>query len=152
MNDYISRSELPPVDRTVPRTPAPAQAVQPVSTGRMAVSPERETRDPVPQADVATVNEDVASAAEYAEVHAQIADILADLRSATGGMDVDDAISAMETMIPRPIVLVPLPPASKEAVEHAAVLAKRIVERAGYAHAAQAHVHRGAVDQIVSAA
>ncbi|MBH1991371.1 MAG: hypothetical protein I8H86_00635 [Sphingomonadaceae bacterium] len=152
MNDYISRSELQPVDRTAARAPAPVQAVQPVSTSRAAVAPEREARAPAPQTNVASIDDDVASAAEYAEVHARIADILADLRGGAGNLNVDDAASAMQTMIPRPMVIVPLPPASKEAVEHAAVLAKRIVERAGYAHAAQAHVHRSAVDQIVSAA
>jgi hypothetical protein len=53
-------------------------------------------------------------------------------------------------MIPKPIVIVPLLPASKEAVEHAEAVAKRIVERASYSHAAQAHVSRAMVDQIAS--
>ena len=53
-------------------------------------------------------------------------------------------------MLPAPQVLVPLPPASKEAVESTIRIAKRIAEQAAYAHAAQANVRRGAVDQILS--
>jgi hypothetical protein len=102
----------------------------------------------VAQKDKVVVDDDLASVAEYVEVHARIADILADLQSGAGS--VDDAAGAIQAMIPRPMVLVPLPPASKEAVEHAAVLAKRIVERASYSHAAHAQVSRGTVEQVAT--
>lgn len=148
MNDYVSRTELPPVDRAVSRAPAPVQTVQSVAASRSAQTAVRDSiqQPATAQADTVTIDDDLASVAEYVEVHARIADILADLQSGVGS--VDDAAGAIQAMIPRPMVLVPLPPASKEAVEHAAVLAKRIVERASYSHAAHAQVSRGTVEQV----
>lgn len=147
MSDYFTRIELPPVDRTAPRAIAPVQAVPSIETGRSAPSPDREARTPDPQIDLVSVDEDVAGAAEYVAIHARIADILADLDI---GASVDGAARSIDAMLARPIILVPLPPASKEAIEHVAVIARRMVERAAYSHAAQAHVPRGVVDQIVA--
>lgn len=154
MNDFVSRSELSPVDRTAPRAPSPVQAVQPV-----AASPFLTDRQPAPKPqeapvrDIATIDEDVASAAEYAKIHVEIADILADLQSpGATPSSVDAAAGAIQSLMPRPIILVPLPPASKEAVEHAAVIARRMVEQAAYAHAAQAPLRRGTVDQVLAQA
>ncbi|WHO38260.1 hypothetical protein PMI04_017130 [Sphingobium sp. AP49] len=83
-------------------------------------------------------------------MHAQIADILADMRSGNGTMSVDEAAASVQAMIPAPFIFVPLPPATREAVEQAAALAQRIADKAIYAHAAQAHVKRGTVDQILA--
>lgn len=152
MNDYVTRTELPPVDRAVSRAPSPVQTVQSVAASRSAQASVRDTAQQAvaAQKDQVVVDDDLASVAEYVEVHARIADILADLQSGSGS--VDDAAGAIQAMIPRPMVLVPLTPASKEAVEHAAVLAKRIVERASYSHAAHAHVSRGTVEQVATSA
>ncbi|SEJ76496.1 hypothetical protein SAMN05518849_11344 [Sphingobium sp. AP50] len=147
MDEYISRAELSPVDRTVVRASAPAQAVQPVTASRASNAPNADSRAAAEQ-NVADVDQDLASIAEYVEVHARIADILSGLNAGSTG--VTDAANAIQTMIPKPIVIVPLLPASKEAVEHAEAVAKRIVERASYSHAAQAHVSRAMVDQIAS--
>jgi hypothetical protein len=148
MDDYVSRTELSPVDRTVVRAPSPAPIVQPVTASRANDSLSKERRNAMAEPKAASASQELASVAEYVEVHARIAEILADLSA--GATDVDGAAGAIQTMIPRPMVLVPLPPASKEAVEHAAVLARRIVERASYAHVAQAHLSRGTVEQIAS--
>lgn len=152
MNDYVTRTELPPVDRAVSRVPSPVQTVQSVAASRSAQAPVRENvqQAVAAQKEQIVVDDDLASVAEYAEVHARIADILADLQAGTGS--VDDAAGAIQAMIPRPMVLVPLPPASKEAVEHAAVLAKRIVERASYSHAAHAQISRSTVEQVANTA
>ncbi|NWK97118.1 hypothetical protein DM806_15865 [Sphingobium lactosutens] len=148
MDDYVSRTELSPVDRTVVRAPSPAPVVQPVAASSANDSLTQDRKTSVAQPALSNTSQELASVAEYVEVHARIAEILADLSA--GATDVDGAAGAIQTMIPRPMVLVPLPPASKEAVEHAAVLAKRIVERASYAHVAQAHLARGTVEQIAS--
>lgn len=100
--------------------------------------------------DQPAAEESIASSAEYAKVHARIADILGDLRSAGGTATVQGAADEIQSMLPAPQVLVPLPPASKEAVESTIRIAKRIAEQAAHAHAAQANVRRGAVDQILS--
>ncbi|MFY9351959.1 MAG: hypothetical protein WBL20_03805 [Sphingobium sp.] len=150
MDNVVSRAELTPVDRSVVRAPSSAAAVQPVAASRANDALTRDGRrgaEPPQQPDAA---QELASVAEYVEVHARIAEILADLSA--GRADVQGAADAVDALIPRPIVIVPLPPASKEAVEHAAAVAKRIVERAAYAHGAQAHLARGTVEQIVASA
>ncbi|WP_303761390.1 hypothetical protein [Sphingobium yanoikuyae] len=156
MNEYFSRSEISPVDRSVVRAPVPAAAVQPVSAtesateqGNMSASDAR--RQESFAVDIVAVDEDAAGAAEYARIHAQIADILADMRTGQGDVSVDGASAAVQAMMPQPFIYIPLPPATREAVEQAADLAKRIAQQASYAYAAQAHVARGTVDQILSA-
>ncbi len=156
MNEYFSRSEISPVDRSVVRAPVPAAAVQPVSAtesateqGNMSASDTR--RQESFAVDIVAVDEDAAGAAEYARIHARIADILADMRAGQGGVSVDGASAAVQAMMPQPFIYIPLPPATREAVEQAADLAKRIAQQASYAYAAQAHVARGTVDQILSA-
>jgi hypothetical protein len=148
MDDFISQAKLSPVDRTVVRPAAPAQAIKPVTASRASDRADDDTRSAANPATLVAVDSDVASVAEYVEVHARVSEILADLGS--GLLGVDDAADTMQAMIPRPMVLVPLPPASREAVEHAEAVARRIVERASYAHSAQAHVPRGAVEQITA--
>lgn len=151
MSDYGSRREVSPIDRATPRALSPVQPVPPASGGRS----DREApgaRTTAPQIDRASIDEDVASAAEYAKVHVEIADILADLRSATNPPSIDAAAGAIQALMPVPIILVPLPPASKEAVEHAAVVARRMVEQAAYAQMAQSSVNRGTVDQVLASA
>ncbi|MEA3387716.1 hypothetical protein [Sphingobium sp. CCH11-B1] len=148
MDDFISRAELSPVDRTVVRSAAPTQAIKPVTASRASDRADDDTRSAANPAVLVAVDSDVASVAEYVEVHARVSEILADLGN--GLMGVDDAAGAIQAMIPRPMVLVPLPPASREDVEHAKAVARRIVERASYAHSAQAHVSRGAVEQITA--
>jgi hypothetical protein len=153
MNEYFSRSEISPIDRVVTRAPA---AVAPVQ-GATAKLPESATASRAAalvaasreSASSSTVKDEAAGAAEYASVHARIADILADLRS-DATASVDGAASEIQSMVPAPIILVPLPPASKDAVEHAALLAKRMADQASFAHAAQAHLRHGTVDQILS--
>ena len=154
MNDFVSRSDISPVERTAPRASSPVQAVQPVSASALPADRAASARQPdAPAQDVARIDEDVASAAEYAKIHVEIADILADLQSAgTAAPSVAAAADAIQSLMPRAIILVPLPPASKEAVEHAAVIARRMVEQASYAHAAQAPLHRGTVDQVLASA
>lgn len=101
----------------------------------------------------ASLNDDqLASAAEYASVHARIADILADLRSTNNAKtaSVGGAAAEITAMLPAPIIIVPMAPASREQVERAAQLAKSMVERASYAHAAQAHIRPGTADQILA--
>lgn len=155
MNEYFSRSEVSPIDRAASRAPVAVPVVQPVATAARSAdrdgAPVPAHTKPVAER-LAKTQDETAGAAEYARVHARIADILADLRSGNSALTVDDAAGAISAMLPSPIILVPLPPASKEAVEHAARLAKRIAEQAHFALGAQAHVRRGAADRLLSAA
>lgn len=152
MNESLGRNPITAVERTATRATPPVVPVPPANAGDGAGSADlAKSHAALTTARVQSqpADDEFASAAEYAKVHARIADILADMRSATPP-SVDGAASAIESMLPQPIILVPLPPASREAVEHAAALAKRIAQQAGHAHAAQAHVRRGTADQIVT--
>lgn len=149
MNDYLSSRDLPPVERAVPRT-APVQSVQPVSAVASIEGQKRDAVHEQVQQTAALTDGDMATAAEYAEVHARVSGILADLKSINSPMDVAEAAAAVESVMPVPIVLIPLPPASRESVEQAADLAKRMVQMASYTHAAHASVQRGAVQQLLS--
>lgn len=153
MNEYFSKTEISAVDRTAART----NAVTALSATQSATSRPRNAEAQVhtrsaapPESDSPGLDEGLAGAAEYARIHARIADILAGMR-----MDADvtpeNAASQIQSMMPTPIIIVPLPPASREAVESAVQLAQRIAEQAHYARAAQAHMQRGTVDQILSA-
>ncbi|ANI78429.1 hypothetical protein [Sphingobium sp. EP60837] len=148
MNEYVSRSDLTQVDRAKARAPSAVPAVQPV-TAQQGVDPHAgKPHEGEIGADLS--EDDLASAAEYAKVHAKVADILADLRSAASAPTIEGAEAELQSLLPAPIILVPLPPASREAVESAVMLGKRIAEQASYAHAAQAHLKRGTVDQLLS--
>lgn len=149
MDNIVSRTELSPVDRAVVRAPSATPVVQPVAATRTndALSQERRGDDPLPEP--ADAGQELASVAEYVEVHARISEILADLGS--GASDLAAAQGAVDALIPRPLVLVPLWPASKEAVEHAAAVARRIVQQAAYAHGAQSSLSRPMVEQIAGA-
>lgn len=154
MNDYFSRREVSHVDRGSVRASPAVPAVAPVSAGAGTRGQDsfgnRQRIAPV-EIDLAALDEDAAGAAEYAKVHARIADILADLRADNADTSVESAAGAIQSMLPAPIIIVPLPPASKEAVEQAVRLAKRIAAQGDHARMAQAHLKRGTVDHILSA-
>lgn len=159
MNEYFSRSEISPVDRVSTRAPSAVLSVQ--SVEEQGQRPDLSPRPPTPSKAVAnnataigTAPEgQLASAAEYVSVHARIAGILADLRagSSSASMSVDGAASAIQALMPAPIIIVPLPPASKEQVEQVALLAQRMVDQAAQAYAAQSHLRSGTVDAALSA-
>lgn len=149
MNDYPTRSEISPVDRAALRAPTPLGAVQPVDKG-LGDTRRDMPRVPAAPAAAAVVDDDALSAADYARVRADIADILADLRAQRTPSGLAEAQRAMDALTPQPLLLVPLPPASKEAVEFAAGLARKIAQQASHAFAAQAHLSRGAVDGLLS--
>ena len=153
MDNFVSRAEMTPVDRAVVRAPSAVAMTPPVSASRTkdslaqdSLAQDRRNGDRQPEAD--PVAPEMASIAEYVEMHARIAEILADLRA--GASDLPTAALAVNAMIPNPIVVVPLPPASKEALDHAAATARRMIERAVFANAAQGNLPRPTVEQIAS--
>lgn len=159
MSEYFSRREISPVDRVATRAPPAVMSVQSVeANGQRPDLAPRPADPPQPLAKAspafeAQPEDQMASAAEYVNVHARIASILAGLRagSSSASLSIDGAASAIQALIPTPIIIVPLPPASKEQVEHAALLARRMVDQAAQAQAAQSHLRVGTVDAALSA-
>ena len=97
MDDYVSRTELAPVDRTVLRASSPVSSVSSVAASRTKDALAQEKRSGTPQPDLTRSNqEELASLAEYVEVHARIAEILADLDAgATDVLQAQDAVQAL---------------------------------------------------------
>jgi hypothetical protein len=160
MNDFVSRSEILPVDR-VTRTAAAVPSIQAttmasaetdaavVAQGLTAVATQSDSG-----VDLAAGSEEqLASAAEYARVHASIADILANMRatSTVSASDISEPQQDIQSLLPQPVIIIPLPPASRDMVERAEMLAKDIAGRAVLSRSAQAHVKPGMVEQILAA-
>ncbi|HEX7877265.1 MAG TPA: hypothetical protein VF489_11855 [Sphingobium sp.] len=154
MNEYFSRSERSQAGRATTGSRLAVPAVQPISTqqrGRQdAGSHDGKPHDG--ESPPSFFEDDLAGAAEYARVYARVVDILAELRSAASAATVEDAEAEIQSMVPVPMILAPLPPTFREVMESAVTLGKRIAGQARYAHAAQAHLRRVAVDQLLSIA
>lgn len=148
MDEFRPRTELSPVDRTMARPVTPVRTVQPAASSNGDVGADANAHPAVQRADPSGIDPDLASATQYAEVHARVSEILADLDQ--GMIGVNDAADTIQGMIPRPMVIVPLPPASREAVLHAEAVAKRIVERAANSGSVHARLARAAVEQVVA--
>jgi hypothetical protein len=153
MNESLQTSELSSVDRAAIRPVAAASPVQPVGgAGASGSATEERARGGADGGLSQSSEEHLASAAEYARVHASISDILAGLRSsrADGISSAGDAEQAMLALMPAPVIIVPLPPASREMVEHAAAIAREVADQAAFAQAVQARLKQGTVDQILA--
>ncbi|WP_184079193.1 hypothetical protein [Sphingobium subterraneum] len=96
--------------------------------------------------------EHMASASDYAKVQARVADILSRLNAdkVPSAESVERADAQIGSMIPPPVVVVPLFPASREMIEHALAVAHDIAEQAMLAQAAQANVNVGTVEQVLA--
>lgn len=92
-----------------------------------------------------------ASAAEYARINARIADIFADLSAAAATpASHADAQHRVVALMPDPVVIIPLPPASADMVERAVKLAQEMAQRAAMARSAQSNVNPGMVDELLA--
>lgn len=91
-----------------------------------------------------------ASAAEYMRASARMLGIMADLSaSRTPGAGGERQIL---DLMPRPIVIIPLPPASADMVLQAIETAQQMARNVVMTHAAQANVNPGTVDQVLASA
>lgn len=153
MNDYLPRNEISPVDRAAPRPVLPVTSLRATDNGGAEADRQPARIEPIEDgASFAADSEgQLASAAEYARIHAEVANILSSIHASGGGAQTAASIDAAIGMLtPAPLVIVPLPPASLDMVQQAARVAQRLVANAALAHAAQAHVRPGTVDQILS--
>ncbi|MCB2015748.1 MAG: hypothetical protein KDE67_12735 [Sphingobium sp.] len=96
--------------------------------------------------------EHMASASDYARVQARIADILSQMGANISDRQVarEQAQSQIEALRPEPTVVIPLPPASKDQIEHAIQVARAMAQEAALTRAAQANVGTGTVDQLLA--
>lgn len=152
MSDFLSRSsEITPVDRSVTRATSPVAAIRAAGAkgSDLDNAPRRGfNRDNAP----ITVDEDLAGAAEYAQMQARIADILAELRDRSDGANAAVADAAIRSLMPVPVVIIPPAPADKSELELAVGLAERITQQRAQAIAAHAVVRPGTVEGMLASA
>src|SRR3546814_15637677 len=99
-------------------------------------------------ADDADVEQRLTSVAEMAEAQAKVAALLAELHAVrdAAAFDADAVETQISALLPRPTVIVPLPPAHRDTVPQAIQIPERIsppTPRAFYPHA---NSHSGSAD------
>lgn len=92
-----------------------------------------------------------AAVADMARVQARIANVIANLQSDTSPGAVTDAQDHIMALLPQPVVVLPMPPASPETIRFAEMIASKMIEQAAQARLAQASARPAVVDQLVNA-
>lgn len=87
------------------------------------------------------IDQQLSSAAEVAKAQAKIAALLSELDAAS--IDSVALETRIQALLPRPTIIVPMPPASRDVVERAVEIAESIRASAALALAAQANVETG---------
>jgi hypothetical protein len=90
------------------------------------------------------IDQQLSSAAEVAEAQAKIAALLSELDAAP--IDSASLEARIEALLPRPTIIVPMPPASRDVVERAIEIAESIRAAAALSLAAQANVDNGTAE------
>ena len=137
MNEFMPRAgAVTPVISATERSTSPVRAVPEAkavradadgASGRHSASYDRHR---------------TAAAADYAKIHAEIADVLADLRPTSKGAETSTSVAdrAITALMPSPVVMLPLPPTDEQMVAFVAQVAQAVARQAAQAHAAQASV------------
>jgi len=151
MENYLSRQDIQPVDRVTRTAPVIFGATVAAQTSSDTAEQVKVVEAKAESAAVASEAQ-LASAAEYARIHAQIAETIAQIRSdgQSSSTSAAEAEAQLVSLLPAPVIIIPLPPASKDMVERAAMLAKEMAAQAAITRSAQAHVKPGTVDQILA--
>ncbi|MCW2410254.1 MULTISPECIES: hypothetical protein [unclassified Sphingobium] len=137
MNEFLPRAgAVTPVTSATERSPL---AVPAVSQSRaMHGGAEGETS----RAALLRDRERSAAAADYARIHAEIADVLAHIQPSARNSEssVELADRAIVALMPSPVVMLPMPPTDEQMVTFVANVAQAVARQAGLAQAAQASV------------
>jgi len=154
MNDFVPRIESLPADRSVPPV-RPVPAVAPVQAGGTAAQTGNGGQGNV-GADSGNQSrrDQMASTLDYAKVQARIANILAEMNAdkADASAARANAEAQFQALRPDPTIIIPMPPASLDVIEHAIQVARAMAQEANLTRAAQANVAAGTVSQMMAGA
>jgi hypothetical protein len=155
MNEFLPRTEpVAPLSSTPERLPAGVRAVASVaaSSADAAAGSARAPRATLGRGGAFAVVDDdrVRAASAYAEVHARIVTVLADLQGQSAPDRAASLAAAEGSLMPQPAVVVPLPPANREMVEFVAQVTQSIARQAAQTRAAQSGVSAAMVDIAVA--
>lgn len=148
MNEFVPRIDAIAPERIVATRPAPAVPLVQAAASAANASNGSGVN---PDGGEGARREQMASAFDYARVQARVADILADIAGSSEppAQARATAEAHLEALKPVPTVIIPMLPASVEVVERAVEVARAVAQQAELARAAQAHVSKGSVDQIL---
>jgi hypothetical protein len=143
MNEYLPRSE--PVASGVSAGERGVSGVAAVT----AAIPVAAHAEADAQRD-SQLREKSAVAASYARLQADIADVVArlDPPRPNGSGDALVADQALLSLMPQPVVVLPLPPADQSMIEFVALVAQSVASQAALARAAQSRVSPALVDAV----
>lgn len=150
MNEFVPRIDALAADHAAAMRPVPAvPVIQPPASARNFTGGDDLGSNHGKQAR----REHMASAVDYARVQARVADILANLANSAqpSAAAQSDANMQLQSLLPQPVVIVPLPPVTLEAIERAVEVARAMADQAALTRVAQANVGAGLVDQILAA-
>lgn len=148
MYDFVPR-----IDSSATDVSAASRVVAPVSPVQPAASLAGSASDAGVGADSGAEarRQHMASAADYARVHARISQILAEMDSALSSIPSQQmAASQMDGMLPQSTVIVPLPPATSESMERAIQIAQNMARQAALARSSHSGINSGTVSQILA--
>lgn len=155
MNEFLFRIE--PVTATERLSPG-VRAVLPVAQATSGLDAEDGARNQPAAPErgegaTLAVDKNAHAAAAYAQVHARIVTVLADLKAQSAPVrraTLDAAEHSLLSLIPQPAVVLPLPPASQDMVEFVVQVTQSIARQAAQTRAAQSRVSAAAVDAAVA--
>lgn len=119
--------------------------------GAVAASPGTGSSDADAQQDP-QLTERASVSASYAKLQAQIANVVArlDPPRQTGGQSLAaSADQALMSLMPQPVILLPMPPTDQHMIDFIAQVAQSLAQQAAMARAAQAHVSPAVVDTLL---
>lgn len=141
MNDFLARNSNLQPSRLAERA---GRAV--LETQASGSTPERQQGRSGAGAPEADLEKQLSTAAEVAEAQAKVAALLSEIARSNDALDVDALEGQITALLPRPTVIVPLPPADRDAVERAIEIAKSIRAAAMLSMSAQANVDPGTAE------
>jgi hypothetical protein len=152
MNEFLSRIE--PVAATERVSPS-IRAVLPVApaTAGTDEGPLDRNSAPVREGVSHVGDKGARAAAAYAQVHARIVSVLAELKAQSTPVHpalLDAAEHSLLSLMPQPGVVLPLLPANQDTVEFVVQVTQSIARQAAQARAAQSHISAAAVDAAVA--
>jgi hypothetical protein len=159
MNEFLPRTEpVAPAGSAPKRLATGIRAVASVadaasSADATAGSARAPRATPGRDGAFAVVDDDrVRTVSAYAEVHARIVTVLADLQARSlpdRAASLAAAEGSLLSLMPQPAVVVPLPPANREMVEFVTQVTQSIARQAAQTRAAQSGVSPAMVDIAV---
>ena len=150
MNDFLARNSNIQPSRTAEMASHAVKEAQ--ASGQTPSRQEGKAARSVNPAGDPDIDQQLSSAAEVAEAQAKIAALLSELDGLTEAASIDSVTleAQIAALLPRPTIIVPMPPASRDVVERAVQIAESIRASAVLAVAAQANVENGMAEGVLA--